>query len=130
MFLHVREIRQTSHTEHRTNSFVVEMIILAQILLHKLLSNVPPSVRVVTELEENVKTDKEKLDRVREEKKELERQCEERECQMKEKMGRTEGELNRTTERNVDLERQVDELKAHKHQTQVTFRVMNMFVNF
>ncbi|KAA0704236.1 CAP-Gly domain-containing linker protein 1 [Triplophysa tibetana] len=74
----------------------------------------------VQELEKNVTADKEKLDRVCEEKKELERECEERERQMKEKMGRTEGELNKSTERNVDLERQVAELKAFKDQTQST----------
>ncbi|KAL0183253.1 hypothetical protein M9458_022628, partial [Cirrhinus mrigala] len=46
---------------------------------------------------------------------------EEKEVQMKElkeKMGRTEGELNRITERNAELERQVVELKAYKDQTQ------------
>ncbi|XP_057177253.1 CAP-Gly domain-containing linker protein 1 isoform X2 [Triplophysa rosa] len=74
----------------------------------------------VQELEKNVTADKEKLDRVCEEKKELERECEERERQMKEKTGRTEGELNKSTERNVDLERQVAELKAYKDQTQST----------
>ncbi|KAL1266162.1 hypothetical protein QQF64_001837 [Cirrhinus molitorella] len=84
------------------------------------------------EMEKSMKMQQEKLDQVSREKEDLQTDVavrqkqeqvkgEERELQMKEmkeKLGRTEGELNRITERNAELERQVVELKAYKDQTQ------------
>ncbi|XP_016362549.1 CAP-Gly domain-containing linker protein 1-like isoform X2 [Sinocyclocheilus anshuiensis] len=84
------------------------------------------------EIERNMRMQKEKLDQVSREKEELQRNValrqhqeqvkdEERDLQikeLKEKLGRTEGELNRITERSAELERQVVELKAYKDQTQ------------
>lgn len=107
------------------------MIILAQILLHEVLYDY---FRVAPEIERNMKMQKEKLDQVSMEKEVLQRDVavrqhqvqakdEERDLQikeLKEKLGRTEGELNRITERSAELERQVVELKAYKDQTQVT----------
>ncbi|KTF95783.1 hypothetical protein cypCar_00024789, partial [Cyprinus carpio] len=85
------------------------------------------------EIERNMKMQKEKLDQVSMEKEVLQRDVavrqhqvqakdEERDLQikeLKEKLGRTEGELNRITERSAELERQVVELKAYKDQTQL-----------
>ncbi|XP_042621477.1 LOW QUALITY PROTEIN: CAP-Gly domain-containing linker protein 1-like [Cyprinus carpio] len=84
------------------------------------------------EIERNMKMQKEKLDQVSMEKEVLQRDVavqqhqvqakdEERDLQikeLKEKLGRTEGELNRITERSAELERQGVELKAYKDQTQ------------
>lgn len=107
------------------------MIILAQILLHEFLYGY---FCVTAEMEKNMKMQQEKLDQVSREKEDLQRDVavqqkqeqtkgEERELQMKElkeKLGQTEGELNRITERSAELERQVVELKAYKDQTQVS----------
>lgn len=84
------------------------------------------------EMERNIKMQEEKLDQVSREKEDMQRdvavrqqqeqtKSEERELQMKElkeKLGRAEGELNRITERSAELEEQVVELKAFKDQTQ------------
>ncbi|XP_026076209.1 CAP-Gly domain-containing linker protein 1-like isoform X1 [Carassius auratus] len=80
------------------------------------------------EIESTMKMQREKLDQVSREKEEVQRdesvrqqqeqvKDEERDLQMKElkeKLGRTEGEMNRITERSAELERQVLELKAIK----------------
>ncbi|XP_016299571.1 CAP-Gly domain-containing linker protein 1-like isoform X2 [Sinocyclocheilus anshuiensis] len=84
------------------------------------------------ETERNIKMQREKLDQVSREKEDLQRDVaiqqqqkqakgEERELQMKElkeKLGRAEGELKKITERSAELEQQVVELKAFKDQTQ------------
>ncbi|XP_016092565.1 CAP-Gly domain-containing linker protein 1-like isoform X2 [Sinocyclocheilus grahami] len=84
------------------------------------------------ETERNIKMQREKLDQVSREKEDLQRDVairqqqeqakgEEREFQMKElkeKLGRAEGELKKITERSAELEQQVVELKAFKDQTQ------------
>ncbi len=99
------------------------MIILAQILLHELLYDYFCSA---AEMERKIQTQREKLDQVSREKEDLQRdvavrqqqeqvKAEERELQMKEKLSRAEGELDRITERSAELE-----LKAFKDQTQVT----------
>lgn len=107
------------------------MIILAQILLHELLYDYFCSA---AEMERNIKMQREKLDQVSREKEDLQRDVavrqqqeqvkgEERELHMKElkeKLSRAEGELDRITERSAKLEQQVVELKAFKDQTQVT----------
>ncbi|KTG04395.1 hypothetical protein cypCar_00044293 [Cyprinus carpio] len=86
------------------------------------------------EMERNIKMQREKLDQVSREKEDMQRDVadrqqqeqakdEKRELQMKElkeKLGRAEGELNRITERSAELQQQVLELKAFKDQTQVT----------
>ncbi|RXN25338.1 CAP-Gly domain-containing linker 1-like isoform X1 [Labeo rohita] len=91
------------------------------------------TLAVQAEMEKNMKMQQEKLDQVSREKEDLQRDVavqqkqeqtkgEERELQMKElkeKLGQTEGELNRITERSAELERQVVELKAYKDQTQL-----------
>ncbi|XP_042589141.1 CAP-Gly domain-containing linker protein 1-like isoform X2 [Cyprinus carpio] len=84
------------------------------------------------EMERNIKMQREMLDQVSREKEDMQRDVadrqqqeqakdEERELQMKElkeKLGRAEGELNRITERSAELQQQLAELKAFKDQTQ------------